>query len=145
MAATVLNLLNVVDFVPQVLVYSNHLKGIVTPVSMVILGMKMGGVKMSSLFTNLKTYTISACKLVLVPIGAVALAYFLGEWSGVGAVALAPAMLIAFGTPTAGLASTFADAYDGDTEGAAVYTLGTTILSVATMSVLYWLLSLIVA
>lgn len=141
----VLNLLNVVDFVPQILVYSNHLKGIVTPVSMVILGMKMGGVKMSSLFTNLKTYAISACKLVLVPIGAVTIAYFLGEWSGVGAVALAPAMLIAFGTPTAGLASTFADAYDGDTEGAAVYTLGTTILSVATMPVLYWLLSLIVA
>lgn len=140
----VLNLLNVVDFVPQILVYSNHLKGIVTPVSMVILGMKMGGVKMSSLFTNLKTYTISACKLVLVPIGAVAIAYFLGEWSGVG-VALAFAMLIAFGTPTAGLASTFADAYDGDTEGAAVYTLGTTLLSVATMPVLYWLLSLIVA
>ncbi len=140
----ILNLVNINKYIPQVLVYSNHLKGIVTPVSMVILGMKMGGVKMSSLFTNLKTYTISACKLVLVPIGAVALAYFLGEWSGVG-VALAFAMLIAFGTPTAGLASTFADAYDGDTEGAAVYTLGTTILSVATMSVLYWLLSLIVA
>jgi predicted permease len=78
----VLNLLNVVDFVPQVLVYSNHLKGIVTPVSMVILGMKMGGVKMSSLFTNLKTYTISACKLVLVPIGAVALAYFNRSFRG---------------------------------------------------------------
>ena len=146
----ILNLLNRVDVLPQkvvddyILKYSDHLKGIVTPVSMVILGMKMGGVKMSSLFTNLKTYTISACKLVLVPIGAVAIAYFLGEWSGVG-VALAFAMLIAFGTPTAGLASTFADAYDGDTEGAAVYTLGTTLLSVATMSVLYWLLSLIVA
>ena len=140
----ILNLVNINKYIPQVLVYSNHLKGIVTPVSMVILGMKMGGVKMSSLFTNLKTYTISACKLVLVPIGAVAIAYFLGEWSGVGAVALAPAMLIAFGTPTAGLASTFADAYDGDSEGAAIYTLGTTLLSVATMPILYSLLSLIV-
>ena len=138
----VLNLLNVVDFVPQILVYSNHLKGIVTPVSMVVLGMKMGGVKMSSLFTNVKTYSISLCKLILVPVGAVAIAYFLGEWSGVG-IALAFAMLIAFGTPTAGLASTFADAYDGDTEGAAVYTLGTTILSVAALPVLYWLLSMI--
>ena len=136
------NLLNVVDFVPQVLTYSNHLKGIVTPVSMVVLGMKMGGVKMSSLFTKPKTYFISLFKLVLVPVGAVALAYFLGKWSVAG-VALAFAMLIAFGTPTAGLASTFADAYDGDTEGAAVYTLGTTLLSVASLPVLYWLLSLI--
>ena len=141
-----LNLLNVVDFVPQLLTYSNHLKGIVTPVSMVVLGMKMGGVKMSSLFTKPKTYFISLFKLVLVPVGAVAIAivitYFSGMWSEVG-VALAFAMLIAFGTPTAGLASTFADAYDGDTEGAAVYTLGTTILSVAALPVLYWLLSLI--
>ena len=140
----ILNLVNINKYIPQVLVYSNHLKGIVTPVSMVILGMKMGGVKVSSLFTTAKTYYISLFKLVLVPIGAVTIAYFLGEWSGVG-VALAFAMLIAFGTPTAGLASTFADAYDGDSEGAAVYTLGTTILSVATMPVLYWLLSLIVA
>jgi predicted permease len=99
----------------------------------------MGGVKMSSLFTNLKTYTISACKLVLVPIGAVALAYFLGEWSGVG-VALAFAMLIAFGTPTAGLASAFSDHYNGDTENAVAFTLGTTILCVATIPLLYWLI-----
>ena len=140
----VLNLLNVNAHIPQVLKYSNHLKGIVTPVSMVILGMKMGGVKVSSLFTTAKTYYISVFKLLLVPIGAVTIAYFLGEWSGVGAVALAPAMLIAFGTPTAGLASTFADAYDGDSEGAAIYTLGTTLLSVATMPILYSLLSLIV-
>ena len=138
----IFNLLNVNKYVPQVLTYSNHLKGIVTPVSMVVLGMKMGGIKMSALFTNVKTYFISLCKLILVPVGAVTIAYFLGMWSGVG-IALAFAMLIAFGTPTAGLASTFADAYDGDTEGAAVYTLGTTILSIASMSVLYWLLSLL--
>ena len=106
--------------------------------------MKMGGVKVSSLFTTAKTYYISVFKLLLVPIGAVKIAYFLGEWSGVGAVALAPAMLIAFGTPTAGLASTFADAYDGDSEGAVAYTLGSTILSGATIPVLYWLLCFIV-
>ena len=139
-----LNLLNVNAHIPQVLQYSNHFKGIVTPLSMVILGMKMGGVKISSLFTTVKTYYISVFKLVLVPIGAVTIAYFLGDWSGAGAVALASAMLIAFGTPTAGLASTFADAYDGDEEGAAVYTLGSTLLSVASLSILYWLLSLIV-
>ena len=145
----ILNLLNVVDVLPQkavddyILKYSDHLKGIVTPVSMVVLGMKMGGIKMSSLFSNKKIYYISACKLIAVPVGAVIIAYFLGEWSGVGA-ALALAMLIAFGTPTAGLASTFADAYDGDMEGAALFTLGTTLLSVASLPVLYWLLNLVI-
>ena len=140
----ILNLLNVVEYVPQVLTYSDHLKGIVTPVSMVILGMKMASVKLPTLFTNKKVYIVSVLKLIAVPVGAVIIAYFFGEWSGVGA-ALAFAMLIAFGTPTAGLASTFADAYDGDEEGAAVYTLGSTLLSVASLSILYWLLSLIVA
>lgn len=139
----ILNLLNVVEHVPQVLTYSDHLKGIVTPVSMVILGMKMASVKLPTLFTNKKVYIVSALKLIAVPVGAVAIAYFLGDLVGV-AVPLAFAMLIAFGTPTAGLASTFADAYDGDEEGAAVYTLGSTLLSVASLSILYWLLSLIV-
>ncbi len=142
-AGLILNLLNVNDYVPQILTYSDYLKGIVTPVSMVILGMKMGAVKMSALFANVKLYFVSVIKLIAVPVSAVSAAYFLGEWTGVGA-AIAFAMLIAFGTPTAGLASTFADAYDGDEEGAAVYTLGTTLLSVATMPVLYWILNLIV-
>lgn len=145
----IINLLNVGDILPQkavddyILKYSDHLKGIVTPVSMVILGMKMASVNLLQLFTKIKVYYVSALKLIAVPVGAVAIGCVLGEWSGVGP-ALAFAMLIAFGTPTAGLASTFADAYDGDIEGSAVYTLGTTLLSVASLPVLYWLLNLIV-
>ena len=139
----VFNLTGVGEALPQVLTFSDHFKSIVTPVSMTILGMKMGGIKFSTLFKNWKIYYVSAFKLIAVPVGAIAIAYFLGLWSGVGA-ALAFAMLIAFGTPTAGLASTFADAYKGDEEGAAVYTLGSTILSLATIPVLYWILNLIV-
>lgn len=139
----IFNLTGVGEVLPQVLTFSDHFKSIVTPVSMTILGMKMGGVKFSTLFKNWKIYYVSAFKLIAVPVGAIAIAYFLGLWSGVGA-ALAFAMLIAFGTPTAGLASTFADAYKGDEEGAAIYTLGSTILSLATIPVLYWILNLIV-
>jgi predicted permease len=139
----IFNFTKVYEHVPQILTYSDYLKGIVTPVSMVILGMKMASVKLTTLFTKGKIYFVSALKLIAVPVGAVAIAYFLGEWTGVG-VAIAFAMLIAFGTPTAGLASTFADAYQGDEEGAAVYTLGSTLLSVATLPVLYGVLSLIV-
>ena len=48
-----------------------------------------------------------------------------------------------FATPTSGLASTFADQYDGDMDGAVSYTLGTTIFSVLTIPVLYWLVCMI--
>ena len=49
---------------------------------------------------------------------------------------------VAFAMPTAGLASTFADTFDGDTENAVAMTLGTTILSILTIPALYWLISL---
>jgi predicted permease len=54
------------------------------------------------------------------------------------------AMFISFATPAATLSSAFADQHDGDIEGAAVYTLGSTVLSVLTIPVLYWILRLIV-
>ena len=53
-------------------------------------------------------------------------------------------VFVAFAMPTAGLASTFSDEYKGDTEFAVIYTLGTTVLSVATLPLLYWLLSAII-
>ena len=139
----VFNLVNVNKYIPHVLTFSDHFKGIVTPISMTILGMKMGGVKFTSLFRSRKMYVASAFKLLALPVGAVVIAYFLGMWVGIG-TALASAMFVSFGTPTAGLASTFADAYEGDTEGAAEYTLGTTVLSIATIPVLYWVLSLVI-
>ena len=49
----------------------------------------------------------------------------------------------AFAMPTAGLASTFADGFNGDTENAVAFTLGTTILSILTIPTLYWLLNLL--
>ena len=51
------------------------------------------------------------------------------------------AFFIGFAMPAAGLASVFADRYSGDTENAVIYTMGTTILSVATIPVLYWVLN----
>jgi predicted Na+-dependent transporter len=47
---------------------------------------------------------------------------------------------ISFATPTAGLASTFADTHNGDSENAVAFTLGSTVLSVATLPLLYWAL-----
>ena len=53
---------------------------------------------------------------------------------------LIPGEFIAFAMPTAGMASTFADTFNGDVEGAAIQTLGTTILSVISIPLLYTLL-----
>lgn len=43
-----------------------------------------------------------------------------------------------------GLTCAFSDQYEGDTDNAVIFTLGTTILSVTTISVLCWVLRLIV-
>ena len=53
-------------------------------------------------------------------------------------------LFLALAMPTAGLASAFADQHKGDTENAVIFTLGTTVLSVATIPLLYSLLRLIV-
>ena len=49
---------------------------------------------------------------------------------------------ISFATPTAGLASTFSDTHDGDTESAVAFTLGSTILSIITIPLLSWAICL---
>lgn len=54
------------------------------------------------------------------------------------------AFFVGFAMPTAGLASAFSDQYDGDTDNAVIFTLGTTVLSVVTIPVLYWVLRLFV-
>jgi predicted permease len=140
----VFNLLDVGALVPEVVTYSTHFSGIVTPISMIILGMKMGEVKILSLFTKGKMYYVALWKLVLFPvlICAILLGAYLLFPNGLLTAGVILGMFIAFATPSSGLASTLADAYDGDAEGAVSYTLGTTILSIATISILYWLLTL---
>jgi predicted permease len=47
----------------------------------------------------------------------------------------------AISMPTAGLATTFADEFKGDTKNAVIYTLGTTTLSILTIPLIYWVLN----
>jgi predicted permease len=54
------------------------------------------------------------------------------------------AFFIAFAVPTASLAPTFADQFGGDTNASVACTLGSTILSVITIPVLFYLLNLLV-
>ncbi len=141
----VLNLVNIKQYIPEVATFSTHFSNIVTPISMTILGMKMGGVNVLSLFKSWKTYYISAIKLVIFPVMAIGILFALRAifQGGVIDSAMILGAFIAFAMPTAGLASTFSDNFDGDTEGAVAYTLGSTLLSVVTIPVLYWILCMI--
>ena len=47
-----LNLLKVKSYVPEVVDYSAHFSNLVTPISMIILGMKLGTVKFTALFKS---------------------------------------------------------------------------------------------
>ena len=140
----VLNLTKVCQYVPEIQTYSGHFSGIVTPLSMVVLGMKLAEIPMKKLFTSGRMYYVSAMRLVAYPVLGVALTYALqfvpGLQLGTDAVL---AFFMGFAMPTAGLASVFADQHNGDTENAVIFTLGTTILSVATIPVLYMLLQVI--
>ena len=141
----ILNLVNIKKYIPEVATFSTHFSNIVTPISMTILGMKMGGVKMLSLFKSWKTYYVSALKLIILPTVAIGLLFALRAIFDGRVVdsAIILGAFIALATPTAGLASTFSDTHNGDTEGAVAYTLGSTLLSVITIPVLYWLVCIL--
>ena len=140
-----LNLLNVKAYIPEIVTYSDHFSGIVTPVSMTILGMKLATVKFTSLFTAAKNYYVSALKLVVFPV--VIVSALFGAKMIPGGIINGDVILgffIAFAMPTAGLASTYADMYDGDADSAVKFTLGTTIISIITIPVIYGILNLFI-
>lgn len=140
-----LNLLNVTDYVAEVATYSTHFSNIVTPISMTILGMKMGEVQLLKLFTNWKTYYVSALKLLVFPIAIVGVLLCVRLFaSSVVDFGFVMGTFMAFAVPTAGLSSAFADQCDGDSESAVAFTLGSTILSIITIPILYWVLGLII-
>lgn len=139
----VLNLLKVNTYIPEVSTFSSHFSGLVTPLSMTILGMKMAEIKFTSLFKSWRMYYVCALKLILFPTVIVGLLLAVDKIFGVNIIdnSVMLGFFIAFAMPTAGLASTFADGFGGDTENAVSMTLGTTVLSTLTIPVLYGVLS----
>ncbi|MBQ8508715.1 MAG: AEC family transporter [Clostridia bacterium] len=143
-AGILLNLLNVKSYIPELAAYSTHFSNIVTPISMTILGMKLGGVKLKTLFGSWRTYYVSALRLAAYPlvITAALLAAKALLPGGIVDANMILGFFIAFAMPTAGLASTFADSFGGDTDSSVAFTLGTTLISVVTIPVLYSILCL---
>lgn len=139
----VLNLVKVNEYVPEVSTFSSHFSGLVTPLSMTILGMKMAQIRFASLFKSWRVYYVCLMKLILFPCVIVALLLAVKHTFAPTVIdeSVILGFFIAFSMPTAGLASTFADGFGGDTENAVSMTLGTTVVSILTIPVLYWMLS----
>ena len=139
----ILNLVGIARVIPEVVVFSDYFKNIVTPISMVILGIKMGGIKFKEMFASWGLYFVSVKKLILVPVISVAICFVLHKLLLVDAN-MVKATFVAFAMPTAGLGPVFADRYNGDVKNATIFTLGTTILSLITIPLLYLLMCAII-
>lgn len=135
----VLNLLDVKTHVEEVSTYAGYLGGLVTPLCMLILGMKLGDAPIKPLFTTWKSYYVAAIKLVLVPVLVVAVTLLLRQFFAIGDDVVF-GLFIGFALSTATLGIVFADNYGGDTENGVIFTLGNTLLSIVSVPILYWLL-----
>ncbi len=142
LAGILFNLTKAAVYVPEIADYTGKIGNIVTPLSMTILGAKMADVKFAKIFTSKTMYFASAFKLVLSPILAIALMLLLRFILPINN-AMILAFFVGFCTPSATLAATFSDQYDVDADTAVVSTLGSTLLSIASISLLYWGLSAI--
>ena len=135
----ILNLLGVGELIPEIGTYSSYLGGLVTPLCMIILGMKLGSVSFVSLFKSWKTYYVALLKLVFVPVlitGVAVACYYAFSMPK----EIIFGTFIAFALPSATLGIVFADNYGGDTENGVAFTLGNTLLSIVTIPLLYGLL-----
>ena len=139
----IFNLVGVLNYVPEIGLVANHLKGVVTPISMMIVGIKFAEVKPIDIFKSGKMYTVSLVKLLVQPIITVVAMLIACNFVSVPS-AMIIGIFMTFAMPSPGTTTSFADMYDGDIDGSVKYTLGTTILSVISIPILYYLLTLII-
>lgn len=145
LAGLIFNVLRVKTYIPEIVTFSDYFSSLVTPVSMTVLGMKLGTIRFGKLFKSAKLYYVSLLKLIVFPLLILIVLFACKPLLlNVEFNNLVLGVFFAFAMPTAGLATTFADEFQGDTENAVIFTLGTTILSILTIPCMYWLLNLIV-
>ena len=130
-------------FVPEIGKFADYFGKLVTPLSMTVLGMKLASFPLKKIFTSLETYGVAVCKLVLFPAVIVGTMLLLGKvLPSLSDQTMILATFFTMAMPTAGLASSLAESFGGDGENAAKFTLGTTLLCVLTVPLLYSLLGI---
>ena len=136
------NLLKLNETFPEAVTYATYLKNMVTPVSMCIIGIKFGQMRVGHLFCDKRLYYVAFVRLVLFP-ALVAAILLVARLVVPIADPLILALFIGFAMPTATFAATLAVQYDVPGNGSTIYVLGTTLFSVITLPVLYALFQLI--
>ena len=130
------NLLGIGRRLPEIADFSGYLGGLVTPLSMVILGMKLAAVRFGEILGSRRGYLISALRLLLSPVLGVGLALLLRLVLPVPDEAVL-ALFFSVSMPTATRVTAFADRFRQDTRAAVIDTLLSTLLSVVTIPLLY--------
>lgn len=130
-------------FVPEIAKFADYFGKVVTPLSMTVLGMKLASFPLKKIFTSAESYRVMLCKLVLCPVVIVGALLLLGRFApSIFDDTMILATFFTMAVPTAGLASSLAESFGGDEERAAKYTLGTTLMCVVTVPILYSLLGI---
>lgn len=138
----IVNLTNLFNYVPEISLFATHLSGIVTPIAMIIVGIKFTEVSIKSIFTGIKTYVVMFIKLIVHPLLIFTMLFVASRFIDIPSYIIVGAV-ISFAMPTSSSATTYADNFKGDTDGAVKYTLSSTVISAITISLIYYLLNII--
>ena len=123
---------------PMVISYADYLASLTTPLSMTVLGYELSKLKLPQIVKNPAMYVASLVKLVICPVTAMAILLLLRTVFAVNiGFELAAAIFISSAVSTAATSPSLAAKFGADSEQAAVVTLGTTILCVITLPLLY--------
>lgn len=135
--------LGINESIPEIGKFADYFKAVVTPLSMLVLGIKLAAFPVRKIFCA-ESFRVALWKLVLVPVALVGILYALkAAFPSVFDESLVIATFFTMAMPTAGLASGLAEGFGGDGEGAAKYTLATTVLCIVTVPILYQIVTML--
>ena len=122
---------------PKIEEYATYLSALTTPLSMLVLGVELSSVRFGLMFRNTGLYVGALIRLILVPF-TIMLALALLRACGVCVgTEFCQGLFFATAVSTAASSPAMAQKYGADSEHAAVLTLGTTLLCVVTLPLLY--------
>lgn len=106
----------------------------VTPLSMMVIGMKLTSVNLKTLFLNKQAYISCACKLILMSLISILVVSFLNV-----DILVKYAVFFTLSMPSASATVMFAVKYDSDGQSASVFVLLSTLLSTLTIPLMFTL------
>ena len=106
----------------------DDLAGLTVPLSMMVIGYSLSGMKLGKLLTNTRLVIFSFIKLIIIPLVSVfALHFFVTDPILLGVC------FVMVATPVGSMTAMFAELYDGDKETASMGVALTTLLSIITI------------